>query len=154
MCKDHRNYRVIVASLNNVIINTISGEEQLQHIWDMKINFNNIKKIISYNPDIILIVSNQPNIGNGKLIKRDFEFMMEYIRRAIMDYTGIYVEYSYCKFQPGDEFYRLPNPGMTYSLICRSFPGEEIDPNECLFVGHSDIDEKAAKQLKFTYLNL
>lgn len=60
-----KKYKILFADLDGTLINTISGKEFPQGIWDMKFNFRVLDKIKELNPDYIFIVTNQGGIEKG-----------------------------------------------------------------------------------------
>jgi DNA 3'-phosphatase len=159
-------YKIIFADLDGTLIDTISGETFPKGIWDMKIKFNVLDKIKEIKPKCLLIVTNQGGIEKGFVNRRNFEFKMEYLCRAIKEYTGIEVEYNYCEKNDPNWRYRKPNIGMIdsliYKMINRGVIENGIETGKILMIGDasgkegqfSDSDKKFAENAGFDYLDV
>ena len=161
-----KDYKVIFADLDGTLIDTISGEIFPKGIWDMKIKFDVLNKIKEIKPKCLLIVTNQGGIEKGFVNRRNFKFKMEYLCRAIKEYTGIEVEYSYCEKNDPACKYRKPNIGMldslTYKMINRGIIPNGIETDKILMIGDasgkvgqfSDSDKKCAENAGIDYMDV
>lgn len=159
-------YKLLFIDLDGTIINTRSGEIFPKGIWDMEIDLSVLEAIKNLKPDMVVIVTNQGGIELGHVIKRNFEFKMEYIRRSIMEYTGVETEYSYCPSNDVTNVFRKPNTGMLDSAVnkyvrCGKLP-DTLDYKNILMVGDmsglpnqvSDSDRKTADNFGCQYLDV
>lgn len=159
-------YKLLFIDLDGTIINTRSGETFPKGIWDMEINLNVLEAIKNLKPDMVVIVTNQGGIELGYVNKRNFEFKMEYIRRSIMEYTGVETEYSYCPSNDVNNYYRKPNIGMLDSAVNKYVKSgklpDTLDYKNILMVGDmsglpnqvSDSDRKTADNFGCQYLDV
>lgn len=60
-----KKYKILFASLDGTLIDTISGETFPKGIWDMKLKFDVLDKIKELKPDYVFIVTNQGGIEKG-----------------------------------------------------------------------------------------
>lgn len=144
-----KHYNLLFLDLTGTVIDTISGENSPLGVWDMRINLHSLDKIIGLNPRVIILVSNQDGIANGSINKRDFEFMMEYLLRAIRTYfhskgfNPSLVEYIYCPFNnPSNNFY-LPNTGMLEKALSK---WSDYKRQDCLMVQGNNIETAIAAE--------
>ena len=159
-------YKLLFIDLDGTIINTRTGETFPKGIWDMQIDLNVLEAIKNLKPDMVVIVTNQGGIELGYVNKRNFEFKMEYIRRSIIEYTGIETEYSYCPFNDANNVFRKPNTGMLDAAVNKyvrlgKLP-DTLDYKNILMVGDmsglpnqtSDSDRKTADNFGCQYLDV
>lgn len=159
-------YKLLFIDLDGTIINTKTGETFPKGIWDMEIDLNVLEAIKNLKPDMVVIVTNQGGIERGFVDKRNFEFKMEYLRRAIIEYTGVFTEYSYCSSNSDINYYRKPNIGMLDSAVnkfikMKMLP-DTLEMNNILMVGdasgmpgqYSDTDRKTAENFGCQYLDV
>lgn len=161
-----KKYKVLFCDLDGTLIDTISDKTFPKGIWDMKLKFDVLDAIKKLEPMCVLIVTNQGGIDLGFVDRRNFEFKMEYIIRSIKEYTGIFVEYSYCTSNDKNCSYRKPNIGMLNSLLYKAqnklFKAENITKEDCLMIGDasglegqfSDSDKKTAENFAIDYLDV
>lgn len=161
-----KKYKVLFVDLDGTLIDTVSGNTFPKGIWDMRIRFDVLDAIKRLKPLCLLIVSNQGGIEKGFVIRRNFEFKMEYIVRSIQEYVGCYTEYSYCESNDKANHYRKPNTGMLESLLrkCQMhlFRQDNLTLYDCLMIGDasgkegqfSDSDKKTAENFGIDYLDV
>lgn len=153
-----KKYKVLFIDLDGTIINPRDGYTFPRGIWDMEINFKVLDAINNLQPNIIVIVTNQGGIELGFVNKRNFEFKMEYIIRSIQEYTGVFVEYSYCPFNDSKNHYRKPNTGMLDAAINKFAKLKKIPDDllmeDILMVGDMATDELTANNFGCDYLDV
>lgn len=161
-----KNYKVIFADLDGTLIDTISGETFPKGIWDMRIKFDVLDKIKEIKPLALIIVTNQGGIESGFVNKRNFEFKMEYLVRAIREYSHLVVEYSYCSSNDKEYYYRKPNIGMLKNMWHKIqtvwFRYCNITYDDALMIGDasgkegqfSDNDKKCAENFGIDYIDV
>lgn len=161
-----KNYKVIFADLDGTLIETISGNTFPQGIWDMKIKFDVLDKIKELKPFALIIVTNQGGIESGFVNRRNFEFKMEYLVRAISEYSQVFVEYSYCSSNEKEYYYRKPNIGMLKNMWQKIQTGlfryKSLTYDDALMIGDasgkegqfSDSDKKCAENFGIDYMDV
>lgn len=161
-----KQYKVLFADLDGTLIDTVSGNTFPKGIWDMRFKYDVLDAIKRLKPLCLLIVSNQGGIEKGFVIRRNFEFKMEYIVRSIQEYVGCYTEYSYCESNDKANHYRKPNAGMLECMIIRItkrlFCLDNLIKDDCLMIGDasgkegqfSDSDKKTAENFGIDYMDI
>ena len=83
-------FKTIIAYLDRVVINTLSGETYPTNYFDMRINFSFLKSIKDYSPDRLILFVNRTIIKTGKKIS-DHEFWskMNFIKTGIQNYFRV-----------------------------------------------------------------
>ena len=155
--------KIIFCDLDGTLIETISGETFPKGIWDMQIKFEVLHAIKKFNPEYILIVSNQGGIESGFVNAHDFRVKSEYITRAIREYCGCECYAMYCETNDKLDQYRKPNVGMLESLLER-YVGDDFDHIKqiSLMIGDasgkevqfSDSDKKTAENFDIDYIDV
>lgn len=164
MTSNNKYYKILFADLDGTLIRTKSGETFPKGIWDMEFEFNVLDAIKKLNPDFICIVTNQGGIEKRLVNEQSFIYKINYIQRAIREYTGITTISKYCSSNDNDNKYRKPNIGM----LARALYDVNMEiyydycKTDCLMIGDasglegqfSDTDKKTAENFGIDYLDV
>lgn len=133
-----KKYKVLFADLDGTLIDTVSGEDFPQGVWDMKIKFDVLNAIKNLGPDYLFIVSNQCGIESGFVDERAFGYKLDYLCVALREYCdGIVVKGAYCPKCDESDPCRKPNVGLLerFHLYYRA------PKDGCLMIGDSSGKE-------------
>ena len=82
-----KKYSTIIAYLDRVVINTLSGEIYPTNYFDMKMNFGFLKTLRDYSPDRLVLFVNRTIIRTGKKITNsEFWSKLNFIKTGIKNY--------------------------------------------------------------------
>lgn len=84
-----KKYDVVFVLLDEVLITTLSGRQWPSGIWDFRINWALWNSLKIFNPEMIVILSNQGGITKGFLKDSSFYSKISFISHALSDFTGI-----------------------------------------------------------------
>ena len=158
-----KRYKIIFADLDGTLIETLSGETFPKGVWDMRFRFDVLDKLKDLSPKVLLIVSNQGGIQNGSVNEFNFRSKIEFIRSSIEEYTGCFVDGSYCSSNDKDCMNRKPNTGMLqYLLNYKCVDLSKISKTDMLMIGDasglpgqfSDSDKRCAENFGIDYLDV
>jgi D-glycero-D-manno-heptose 1,7-bisphosphate phosphatase len=95
---------------------------------------------------LLIIISNQPDLGK-KLIKKKIFNKMNRILNSIIFYDKLYVSRSHSS----NSYFRKPNPGL-FKLAIKKY---KLDISKCFMVGDrkSDIDAASKVKCKSIFIN-
>lgn len=157
-----KRYKVVFADLDDTLITTISGETFPKGVWDMKIKFDVLDKLKQLKPKVIYIVSNQGGISQGFVNEFNFRAKIDYVAKAIREYTDIPVHWDYCPSNDKNNPYRKPNTGSL--VFFNEIYVDRVDAHyhEILMIGDasgkegqfSDSDKKCAENYGIDYLDV
>jgi len=158
-----KKYKIIFADLDGTLIDTISEAIFPKGIWDMKIRYDVLEKIKEFNPDYVLIVTNQGGIEMGFVNEPRFKSKLDYVGNSIMEYCGCKCYGEYCTTNLKEDKYRKPNVGMLEHL-CIDFVGDDLDyiKSVSLMIGDasgkdgqfSDSDKRTAENFGIDYMDV
>ena len=147
--------KTIIAYLDKVVINTLSGEQYPTNFFDMRVNFAFLKSLGDYSPDRLVLFANRTIIHKGtKISNPEFWSKINFIRAGISNFMRlkhkpipIHILYSIAQEwklgldKNSDDFIKaIPN----------------FDPSDTLFIGTEDkTGEEFCKEfnLKFITIN-
>ncbi len=80
----------IIAYLDRVVINTLSGENYPTNYFDMRINFPVLKALKEYSPERIILFANRTIIHSGtKINNREFWGKITFIKSGVSNYMRL-----------------------------------------------------------------
>lgn len=154
-----KKYKVLFCDLDGTLIDTISSKTFPQGIWDMKFKFDVLDAIRKLTPQYIFISTNQSGIEKGFVDERNFIAKIEFICKAIKEYTNVnVVKYAYYITNDEKFHYRKPNKGAL-EMFKHDY---NADKEDCLMIGDgsglegqwSDTDKKTAENFGIDYLDV
>lgn len=150
---EKKKYNLVIAYLDRVIVNTLSGELWPTNFFDMKVNFSALRGIRDYEPERLVIFANRTIIHTGKKINNpEFWSKMNFLKAGISNYfriskKNISVSTSYSIAID----WKLGLTGE--SDFFDSIPG--FDPSDTLFIGPVDETGKEYIEEKgITYITI
>ena len=159
-----KGQKILFADLDGTLIETYTGKQFPQGIWDMKFKFDVWDKIKEMSPDYLFIVTNQGGIGRF-VSEEDFEAKLDYVTAAIKHYiknnTFLAADAIYCPSIEKDDPLRKPNPGMLEYLYNR-YELNKYSKTEMCMIGDasglpgnfSDSDKKTAENFGIKYIDV
>lgn len=85
-----KKHKTLIAYLDRVVINTLSGELYPTNYFDMKMNFGFLKALKDYSPDRLVLFVNRTIIKTGRKISNpEFWSKLNYIKTGIQNYIRI-----------------------------------------------------------------
>ena len=85
-----KKYKTVIAYLDRVVINTLSGELYPTNYFDMKMNFGFLKALKDYSPDRLVLFVNRTIIKTGRKISNsEFWSKLNFIKTGIQNYIRI-----------------------------------------------------------------
>lgn len=153
--------KVVFCDLDDTLITTLSVNVFPRGIWDMQIKFDVLDKIKEkYNPQYILIISNQGGIEKGFIDEYDLSTKLQYISRAIAEYCQCACFSMYCSSNDKDNEFRKPNTGMLTTLLNNNHIKESKE--DMIMIGDasgkegqfSDSDKKTAENFGIEYIDV
>lgn len=140
---------VLFCDLDGTLITTLTGKEFPQGCYDMKIRLDALEAILNYNPDFVVIVSNQGGIESGYVNENFFKDKISWVASNIAEFCKCSVAYDYCKSVNKDDYRRKPNPGM---LIGHLTTITSVNNNaNFLMIGDRQEDLECAKNANISY---
>ena len=145
-----KHNKVLFIDLDGTLIQPLGGRTFPKGCWDMELKFATFEAIKKYNPDLVVIVTNQGGIEMGYVNERFFENKIQWITSCIAEYCNVSVTYSYCSYCDTNNEFRKPNPGM----INRFIEGSNIKKEDCLMVGDREEDMLCAKNAGIKFIDV
>lgn len=135
--------KALILTLDNTLITTLSGRKYSLHSEDWKFILQTVEAIKDYYSKgyRICIISNQSSITNGITTEKSFIYKMNLIVTTLEKDLKLKINtisYSYCIDE--DSYYKLPYPGLLYSLALDF----ELDLYKSVFIGNSLEDESTS----------
>lgn len=157
-----KHYKVLFADLDGTLIDTISGNTFPKGIWDFRFKFDVLDKLKQLNPKRIYIVTNQGGVSCGFIKEFNLKTKLNYISKAIEEYTGISTRYDYCISNDKNDKNRKPNTGMLEFFHEEYCDAINCSKSEILMIGDasgkegqfSDSDKRCAKNYGIDYLDV
>ena len=88
--ENNNKKKTIIAYLDRVVINTLSGENYPTNFFDMRINFSVLKALKEYSPERIILFANRTIIHSGnKVNNREFWSKITFIKSGISNYMRL-----------------------------------------------------------------
>ena len=85
-----KKHKTLIAYLDRVVINTLSGELYPTNYFDMKMNFGFLKALKDYSPDCLVLFVNRTIIKTGRKISNpEFWSKLNFIKTGIQNYIRI-----------------------------------------------------------------
>lgn len=85
-----KKHKTLIAYLDRVVINTLSGELYPTNYFDMKMNFGFLKALKDYSPDRLVLFVNRTIIKTGRKISNpEFWSKLNFIKTGIRNYIRI-----------------------------------------------------------------
>ena len=154
MEKDNK-FRTIIAYLDRVVINTLSGETYPTNYFDMRMNFPFLKSIKEYSPDRLILFVNRTIIKTGKKIS-DHEFWskMNFIKTGIQNYFRVNHKSIEVKSYYSIAFdWKLGFDQETSEPFIKAIP--DFNPENTLFIGPNDgIGKDFCKDNNITFITI
>lgn len=156
-----KKYKVLFCGLDDVLIETISGNKFPQDIWDMKFKFDVLNAIKELSPEYLFIVTNQPRIkeiiekegfSTGFAYRGRFEDKLKYIYSAVTFYCDIKQgDYDFCYNEEHPRY--KPNTKMLEYNKFWYFDDENAFKKDALMIG-DEIDKKTAENFGIDYMSV
>ena len=90
MMMEKKKHKTIIAYLDRVVINTLSGELYPTNYFDMKMNFGFLKALKDYSPDRLVLFVNRTIIKTGRKISNpEFWSKLNFIKTGIQNYIRL-----------------------------------------------------------------
>lgn len=140
---------VLFCDLDGTLITTLTGKEFPQGCYDMKIRLDALEAILNYNPDFVVIVSNQGGIESGYVNEKFFKNKISWVASNIAEFCKCDVAYDYCKSMNKNDYRRKPNPGMLIGYLA-TITSVNDDAN-ILMIGDRQEDLECAKNANIPY---
>ena len=87
---EKKKYKTVIAYLDRVVINTLSGELYPTNYFDMKMNFGFLKALKDYSPDRLVLFVNRTIIKTGRKISNpEFWSKLNFIKTGIQNYIRL-----------------------------------------------------------------
>lgn len=152
------NHKVILCDLDGTIITTKSGKTFPVNYKDWKFKEGAEKAIKNYNPDMLLIVTNQGGIARKLIKESEFRVKLQEVMDFIKGWGIPTVDALYCATEDKNDPMRKPNPGMIE--VFRQRYG--FENSEAIMLGDasgrpgqfSDSDLKAAENAGINYMDI
>ena len=157
-------YEIVFCDLDGTLINTLSGKDFPEGIWDMKFNFPFLMALKHHlKPKVIGIVTNQGGIPRY-VDKHNLEVKMEYICRCIDEYCKPEYPTIFSYAELANPHLRKPETGMLTLILSsvNSLYYKITDKSKMVMVGDasgkegnfSDNDKKCAENFGIDYLDV
>lgn len=129
-------YNTIIAYLDRVVINTLSGELYPTNYFDMKMNFGFLKFIKEYSPKRLVLFVNRTIIHKGtKISNSEFWSKLNFIKTGIKNYlrlNGVDLDIIALYSISQDWFLGLDSSEPFINAI------PNLDREDTIFIGPSD----------------
>ncbi len=152
--------KLLFADLDGMLIETASGKTFPEGTWDMRLRLDVADAVKKYEPDQVVVVSNQGGIELGYVGSNAFTAKIRYVCSALTDYTGVPFLFDYCTSNDKEDRRRKPNPGMLEDYF--SAYHENRDDFDILMIGDasgkpgqfSDSDLRTAENFGCDYMDV
>lgn len=148
-------FKTIIAYLDRVVINTLSGEIYPTNYFDMRMNFSFLKTIKEYSPDRLILFVNRTIIKTGKKISnQEFWSKMNFIKTGIQNYFRVNHKSIEVKSYYSMAYdWKLGFEQDTAEIFIKAIPNFKVE--ETLFIGPNDgIGEDFCKENNITFITL
>lgn len=148
-------FKTIIAYLDRVVINTLSGEIYPTNYFDMRMNFSFLKTVKDYSPDRLILFVNRTIIKTGKKISnQEFWSKMNFIKTGIQNYFRVNHKSIEVKSYYSIAYdWKLGFEQDSAELFIDAIPNFKAE--ETLFIGPNDgIGEDFCKENNITFITL
>lgn len=149
-----KKLKTIIAHLDKVVINTLSGEQYPTNFFDMRVNFAFLKSLGEYVPDRLILFANRTIIHSGtKIINSEFWSKINFIKAGISNYMRLKG-----KSIPIQALFSIAHSwrlGLEKDseIFIEAIPN--FDPSDTLFIGPEDkTGEDFCKEFNIKFITI
>ena len=143
--------KVLFADLDGTLITTLSGKEFPEGCYDMKPRLDTFEAIKKYNPDLVVIISNQGGIEAGFVNPNFFHNKIMWVASIVAEYCGCDCRVEYCPTLSPKDKRRKPNAGMIFDALSSTTYDSHTT---FLMIGDRKEDEQCAANAIISYCNV
>lgn len=141
-------HKVLFTDLDGTLIMPIKGTDFPIGCWDIQFKFDTLDAIKKYNPDLVVIITNQGGIEMGYVNEKFFKNKLQWVTSCIAEYCNCDCLYEYCSTCDVYNKRRKPNSGMIEKYL-----NKNEDKNcKYLMIGDRHEDELCADNAHIDFL--
>ena len=133
-----KKYKTLIAYLDRVVINTLSGELYPTNYFDMKMNFGFLKTLRDYSPERLVLFVNRTIIKTGRKISNpEFWAKLNFIKTGIKNYFRLSgKDIKIISLYSIAHDWKLGLDEETSEIFIKAIPGLNLE--DTLFIGPND----------------
>lgn len=143
--------KVLFCDLDGTLINTIFGKDFPIGCYDMAFKWEVLDAIKAYNPEVVVIISNQGGIEAGYVNYRFFVNKITWVSSVIAEYCKCDCIYDYTPSNDPNNIKRKPNPGMINNFINSKC---DINNMDLVMIGDRPEDKGCADNARVKYYDV
>ena len=143
--------KVLFCDLDGTLINTIFGKDFPIGCYDMAFKWDVLDAIKAYNPEVVVIISNQGGISAGYVKYQFFRNKIKWVSSVVAEYCQCDCLFDYTTSNDPDDIKRKPNPGMLNRFINSEW---ESNGGTLLMIGDRPEDKGCAHNAGIKYLDV